>query len=137
MTVKESRIVRESVCSQGGVCRIVRSSREDTYGPQHRNTTTTTNPVTPAALLSSLSSTRLLILLALVFMELLRLLSAVRSSCPVELLEGERQREALFLMLTVKMVFPLRELRELHLREEREFLRVRTEFPFATKNILT
>ena len=70
-------------------------------------------------------------------MELLRLLSAVRSSCPAEWLEGEREREALFLMLTVKIVFPLRELRELHLREEREFLRVRTEFPFATKNILT
>ena len=55
----------------------------------------------------------------------------------VEVMEGERERGAFISVSTMSRFLPYRELTELHLMEEREFLRVRTEFPFAAVNIIT
>ena len=75
-------------------------------------------------------------MLSLVFMELLRDEKLVRSCWPVERMEGEREREH-FLGGSVRTFFPYVEVTELRLRDETEFLRVRTELPLAAVNILT
>jgi hypothetical protein len=61
----------------------------------------------------------------------------VSISWPAERREGGREREAVVSDSIVTKFLPERELTELHLMKEIEFLFVRTEFPFATVNILT